>query len=77
MTPEQLGKIIRDERKRQGLTQPELALVCGTGVRFIVDIEKGKATSHVGKVLFVLERLGLKVTITSQTINFSSGFSGG
>lgn len=63
MTPFQLGEIIRVERKRQGLTQPELALISGSGIRFIVDVEKGKATCQVGKILHLLSCLGLDIDI--------------
>ena len=67
MTPNQLGCLIRSERKRQGLTQADLALVCGTGVRFIVDAENGKETCHIGKILHVISCLGLNVTITPKS----------
>jgi len=35
----------------------------GVGVRFIVDLEGGKATTQLGKALAVAEALGLRVTI--------------
>ena len=41
MTTKELGEIVKKTRKAQGLTQPQLAMVCGTGVRFIVDLEAG------------------------------------
>lgn len=63
MTPTQIGNVIRTERKRQGLTQPDLALISGTGIRFIVDTENGKATCRIGKVLHVLNCLGLDLII--------------
>jgi len=56
--PEELGKWIRTERKRLGVTQRELALAAGTGLRWIVDLEKGKPTCEVGKVLAVVGALG-------------------
>jgi len=45
------------------LTQKELAMTCGTGLRFIVDLESGKPTCQVGKILDVLHALGLAVEI--------------
>lgn len=63
MTPSQLGKIIRFERKKQGLTQPDLALICGSGIRFIVDIENGKETCQIGKVFKLLNSLGLDIDV--------------
>jgi predicted transcriptional regulator len=39
------------------ITQKELAMTCGTGLRFIVDLEKGKATCQIGKTLQVFQAL--------------------
>lgn len=58
---EELGKRIREARKEQGLTQEELAGISGTGQRFISDIEKGKETAQLGKVLLVLAVLGIAI----------------
>jgi len=41
------------------MKQADLALVSGTGVRFISDLENGKETCVVGKTLKVLENLGM------------------
>ena len=48
MTTAEIGEKVRVERKRQGLTQPALAMVAGTGLRFIVDLEAGKVTCQMG-----------------------------
>ncbi len=40
-TTVQLGDALRAARKQLGLTQPQLALAAGVGVRFIVDLEAG------------------------------------
>lgn len=58
-----LGALIRAERKAQGLRQPDLAAAAGTSVRFIVEIEQGKPTARIGKVLDVLRQLGLEVHV--------------
>ena len=63
MTAKEIGEIIKISRKQQGLTQPQLAMACGTGVRFIVDVESGKETCQIGKVLNVIQMLGLKTSI--------------
>ena len=63
MTSKELGEIIRKTRKKQGLTQPQLAMVCNTGVRFIVDLEAGKETCQIGKALNVIQTLGLRLDI--------------
>ena len=56
---EQLGIAIQARRKQLKLTQKELAMTCGTGLRFIVDLEKGKSSCQIGKALQVLHALGL------------------
>ena len=40
-SPQQLGDALRAARKQLGLTQPQLALAAGVGVRFIVDLDAG------------------------------------
>jgi y4mF family transcriptional regulator len=57
-TPEQLGGALRAARKQLGLTQPQLALAAGVGVRFIVDLEAGKPTLRLENVLRVIDALG-------------------
>ena len=59
-----IGKLIRETRKKLGVTQKTLALTSGTGLRFIIELEKGKETCEVGKVLTVLHTLGIKMTLT-------------
>ena len=63
MTTREIGSIIQKNRKSQGLTQPQLAMACGTGIRFIVDIEAGKETCQIGKALLVLQMLGIGIKL--------------
>ena len=57
-SPQELGDALRSARKRLGLTQPQLALVAGVGVRFIVDLEGGKSTVRLDSVMRVIDALG-------------------
>lgn len=57
-SPEQLGLALRAARKQLGLTQPQLALAAGVGVRFMVDLEAGKPTLRLENVLRVIDALG-------------------
>ena len=52
---------IKDERKKQNLTQTQLAGLCNVGLRFIVDLEAGKETCQIGKVLLVLDVLDINL----------------
>ncbi|MCB9875943.1 MAG: helix-turn-helix transcriptional regulator [Planctomycetaceae bacterium] len=58
-----IGQIIRDERKELGLRQDELAAASGVGLRFLVELERGKSTVQMGKVLDVLAALGCELQI--------------
>jgi HTH-type transcriptional regulator / antitoxin HipB len=62
-TVEEIGTAIRTRRKDLSITQKELAMTCGTGLRFIVDLEKGKPTCQIHKTLQVLQALGLSIEI--------------
>ncbi|GAB1460620.1 hypothetical protein MASR2M50_23940 [Thauera sp.] len=57
-SPQRLGDALRAARKQLGLTQPQLALAAGVGVRFIVDLEAGKPTVWLENVLRVIDALG-------------------
>lgn len=59
----QLGELIRARRRELGVTQRDLAMASGTGLRFIIDLEKGKPTCQTGKMLHVLQALGLDLTV--------------
>ena len=63
-TPQQLGEAIRAARKQLTLTQPQLALAAGVGVRFVVELEAGKPTVRLAQVLRVLHALGGEIHIT-------------
>ncbi len=65
-TAEDIGKWVRARRKEIGITQRELSLTSGTGIRFIIDLEKGKPTCHIGKVLAVLTTLGLRLDLKER-----------
>ena len=74
-TPEQLGIAIRTRRKRLKLSQKDLAMTCGTGLRFIVDLEKGKPTCQIGKTLQVVHALGLAVELTPLSGDDAGGWT--
>jgi y4mF family transcriptional regulator len=63
-TPQQIGALVRTARKNLGVTQRDLAMTSGTGLRFIIELEKGKPTCQLGKVLTVLQTLGIKIDLT-------------
>ncbi|MGR8922012.1 MAG: type II toxin-antitoxin system Y4mF family antitoxin [Gammaproteobacteria bacterium] len=60
------GRRIRATRRRQGLRQEELAALAGVGVRFISDLENGKAAIELGRCLRVAESLGLRLELAER-----------
>ena len=63
-SPQQLGNALRAARKQLGLTQPQLALAAGVGVRFIVELEAGKPTLRLENVLRVIDALGGEIQLS-------------
>ena len=61
-----VGNVVRAQRQALGLRQIDLAGIGGTGNRLIVDIEKGKPTVQLQKVLDVLDLLGLELTVRQK-----------
>lgn len=60
-----------------GLTQPELALAAGVGVRFIVDLEGGKPTVRLEQVLRVIDALGGSLALTGLASAIPQAQEGG
>lgn len=73
---EELGKIIKTKRKELQVTQKELALTCGTGIRFIIDLEKGKPTCQISKILQIINALGLQMQIIPSGNDLFDGEQG-
>ncbi len=63
LTPQQLGEFVKAARKELGVTQRSLALTSGTGLRFIIELERGKPTCQLGKALTVLNTLGADIAL--------------
>ena len=55
----ELGVLIREERLRQKLTQTDLAGISGVGITFISQLENGKETAEMGRVIRALTMLGI------------------
>ena len=54
-----LGSVVERVRKQQGATPIELAQMFNVGVRFVRDLEDGKRTIQMDKLMRVLEVLGI------------------
>lgn len=65
-TSDDLGRLVRKIRLSQRMTQMDILGLANTGNRFIVELEQGKPTLQLQKVLDVLDLLGLEVTIRKK-----------
>lgn len=61
-----LAKEIADMRKTAGLTQAELALRAGVGLRFVRELERGKPTVRMDKVSQVLALFGCELGVRTK-----------
>lgn len=62
-TAKEVGSLVKKTRKALQVTQKHLALTSGTGLRFIVELEHGKPTCELEKVLSVLQTLGIRIEL--------------
>lgn len=60
-TTADLGLVLRGVRKSQALRQDDLAAISGVGSVFAGEVERGKESVHLGKVLKLLEEAGIKL----------------
>ena len=62
----QLGEELRARRKLLRLTQAELSALAGCGPDFLYDLERGKPTIRLDKLIPVLEVLGLELKVGAR-----------
>lgn len=62
VTPtETIGAYVKRKRKIAKLSQPELARKAGVGVRFLRELEQGKETLRIDKIIVVLRLFGATI----------------
>lgn len=66
---EDIGRIIKQKRKDDGLTLEEAAAVCGVSYPFLSALENGKETVRLDKLLQVLQGLGVDLSASVRTWN--------
>jgi y4mF family transcriptional regulator len=67
-----LGETVRKEREAHGLTQSQLGDLSGTGLNFVSQLERGKRTVRLDKLLSVLQVLGLELKLCHGKRGISS-----
>lgn len=69
VTVADIGRLVRRKRKELGVLQESAAGLSGVGTRFFSQLENGKETAEIGRVLQVLKAMGLEVYIYPRSDN--------
>jgi HTH-type transcriptional regulator / antitoxin HipB len=64
-----IGQVVRATRIAQRFRAADVASMCGVSESFISDLENGKSTLQIGKVLHVLDELGIVLELKSSHLN--------
>ena len=64
-----LSATVKKLRKLYNLTQEELSLKSGVGLRFVRDLEQGKATLRLDKVNQLLDFFNYEMVATPKIAN--------
>lgn len=66
-TAGEIGARIERERRKHGLTQKELADLTGVNRQYVSELETGKATKHLDRLVAVLDVLGMQLQAVPRT----------
>jgi y4mF family transcriptional regulator len=58
-----IGLFVKQERRKYGMTQKDLAFKAGVGLRFVRDLEQGKKSVRLDKVNDVLRMFNKRVGV--------------
>ena len=66
-TSHDLGRAIRARRKEAKLSIDTLASMLGCSPRFLSEVERGKETASVGRVIGIARALGLEIHVAAKS----------
>ncbi|MFV2061813.1 MAG: helix-turn-helix domain-containing protein [Gammaproteobacteria bacterium] len=66
----ELGELIRTERKDAGITLQQTSENSDVGIRFLSELERGKETAEIGKVISALHAVGLNLAIVKRANHY-------
>ena len=72
MTQQEIGKAIKDRRKKLGVNQQTLADLAGVAVNTVVAIERGEGNPHLATLLAILDTLGLQLDINTKRLEYET-----
>ncbi len=75
-TVQDIGHLVREERKRQGVTQDDLAGLANVSTHFVINLERGKPETATAKtagldlvlVLQIVSALGLDLSLSRRSV---------
>ena len=60
-TVKDLSKLVKEKRLALGMTQSDASALCNVGIRFLSELENGKPTLQIDKVLKVAKFFDIKI----------------
>ena len=72
MTLQEIGKAIKDRRKKLGVNQQTLADLASVAVNTVVAIERGEGNPQLATLLTILDTLGLQLDINTKLLEYET-----
>lgn len=72
MTQQEIGKAIKDRRKKLSVNQQTLADLAGVAVNTVVAIERGEGNPQLATLLAILDTLGLQLDINTKRLEYET-----
>ncbi len=72
MTQQEIGKAIKDRRKKLGVNQQTLADLASVAVNTVVAIERGEGNPQLATLLTILDTLGLQLDINTKRLEYET-----
>ena len=72
MTQQEIGKAIKDRRKKLGVNQQTLADLASVAVNTVVAIERGEGNPQLSTLLTILDTLGLQLDVNTKLLKYET-----
>ena len=72
MTQQEIGKAIKDRRKKLGVNQQTLAYLASVAVNTVVAIERGEGNPQLSTLLTILDTLGLQLDVNTKLLKYET-----
>ncbi len=72
MTQLEIGRAIKDRRKKLGVNQQTLADLASVAVNTVVAIERGEGNPQLATLLTILDTLGLQLDVNTKLLEYET-----